>query len=452
MGFVKNVVDNVQDILRSSVTAAAPVIVNKGPENDIVAGDINIISITMSSEGGQKKHDLTQQCKTIDIYESIHSPAIFCELFISDSIRLLQDFPIIGEELITISFETPTNPGAATTYVFHVNEIYNKVIDENQKRMTYNLSCISPEILVNATTFVDKDFNDTVSNIVKNIMEENIKSTKKLEVDKTIGIDIHRNFNMEPFKAIHSLLPLSLSDRYLSHAFVFFENKHGYHFTTYEKLIENGRNQMAKGGSDKQFFYDAARKERIEDVNIRNILAYNQVTASDTVSKRRSGGYVGTATTIDMQTLNQLQAVFTANIGLDKFQTLDEDGAAMNTTSNVRAAGKTKRPTAFNFLPIMSNRSKTPLAEAMASRQAFMSQLIQNITQIHIYGDSEITVGDVIKCSFPSAAGFDDETGVSRLDSGNYLVTYVRHMIINGDRGTHTMSLELVKNNLLETS
>lgn len=452
MGFVKNIVNNVQDILRSSVNAAAPIIVNKGPENDIVAGDINIISITMRSEDGQKAHDLIQQCKSIDIYESIHSPAIFCELFISDSIGLLQEFPIIGEELITISFETPTNPGEATTYVFHVNDIYNKVIDENQKTMTYSLQCVSPELFVNTTTYVDKDFNDTISNIVKNIMEENIKSTKKLEVDKTIGVDIHRNFNMEPFKAIHSLLPLALSDRYLSHAFVFFENRHGYHFTTYEKLIENGRKRMAKGGSDKEFFYDAVRKERIEDVNIRNILAYNQITGADSLSKRRGGGYVGTATTIDMQTLGQRQSTFTANIGLDKFQTLDEDGAAMNTTGNVRAAGKTKRPTAFNLLPIMSNRSKTPLTEGMAARQAFIKQITQNITQIHIYGDSEITVGDVIKCSFPSAAGFDNEKGVSRLDSGNYLVTYVRHMIINGDRGTHTMSLELVKNNLLETS
>jgi hypothetical protein len=453
MGFVNNVLNNVRDILGQSVAAAQPIIVNKGPEKDIVAGDINIISITLSSEDGQKKHELSSsQCKTIDIYEGIHYPAVFCELFISDSIGLISDFPIIGEELITISFETPNNPGEPTTYVFHTREPKNKVIAENQKTMTYTISCCSPEMFVNKQNFVDKDFDDTISDIVKKIMKENIGTTKKLEVDKTVGIDRQYSFNQHPFAVIHSLLPYALSNRYLSHAFIFFENKHGYHFTTYEKLIERGRKQMERGDTDKQFFYDAARKESIEDVNIRNILAYNKITSGDALSKR-SGAYVGSASTINMQTLGQRQSIYTANIGLDKFQTLDgDDGAATNTTGNIRAGGKTKRPTAFNFLPITSKRSKTPLTEAYAARQAFINNLSQNITQIHVYGDSEITVGDVIKCSFPSAAGFDNETGISRLDSGNYLVTYVRHMIVNGDRGTHTMSLELVKNDFRENS
>jgi hypothetical protein len=451
MGFVNNVLNNVRDILGQSVAAAQPIIVNKGPEKDIVAGDINIISITMTSEDGQRKYDLTSQCKTIDIFEGIHYPAIFCELFISDSIGMLKDYPIIGEELITISFETPNNPGEPTTYVFHTREPRNIVISENQKTVTYTISCCSPEVFVNLQNFVDKDFDDTVSNIVRTIMKENLGTTKKLEIDKTIGIDKQIFYNEHPLQVFHKLLPYSLSNRYLSHAFVFFENKHGYYFTTYEKLIERGRKQIERG-SDKQFFYDAARKEAIEDVNIRNILAYNKVTSGDALAKRR-GAYVGSAVTVNMQTLGQRQAIYTANIGLDNFQTLDgDDGAATNTTSNIRAGGKTRRPTAFNLLPILSKRSKTPLEEGYVARQAFLSNLTQNITQIHVYGDSEITVGDVIKCSFPSAAGFDNETGVSRLDSGNYLVTYVRHMIVNGDRGTHTMSLELVKNDFTENA
>ena len=150
MGFVNNILNGVQDILESNIKAASPIIVNKGATNDIVAGDINIIDITMSSQDGQRTYSLIEQCKTINIYESIHSPAIFCELFIRDSTRLLQDFPIICEELVTISFETPNNPGNPTKYIFQVNEVMNKVIDENQKTMTYTLQCISPELMVNA--------------------------------------------------------------------------------------------------------------------------------------------------------------------------------------------------------------------------------------------------------------------------------------------------------------
>lgn len=453
MGFINNIGNGVLDILRSSAEASAPIVINKGSDvTDVIPGDIKIIELTLSSEDGQRKETLMGVCTAIDIFESINAPGIFCELVINDSRRIYQDFPILMEEIITITFETPGNPGNPTSYVFHLNDVMNKIVNENQRTMSYTLQGISPELLTNSFQFVDKDFDDNVSDIVKNIMEEKIKSKKKLHVDKTIGIDKYPMFLAQPFRAIHSLLEYSLSDRYKSHTYTFFENRDGYHFTTYERLIEKGRKELARGSSDKQFFYDAVRKERIEDVNIRNIIAYNQVAAASAIEKRSAGAYVGTGTALNVQTAGQKQAVYTANIGNDEFQKMDENGSASNSTNNVRLGGKTKRPTAFNLLPIFSNRSKTPLAEAFATRQAFIQHLTQNVTQIHIYGDSELTVGDMIKCTLPSASSFDDATGVSRLDSGNYLITRLRHIILINDRPQHTISLELVKNDLSENA
>jgi hypothetical protein len=452
MGFINDVFNDVQRILSDSITASQPIIVNKGADVDVVAGDINIIDITLTSKDHQRKETLIGVCTGIDIFESIHTPGIFCELNISDSREIYQKFPIICEELITISFETPNNPGNPTRYVFHVNEVKNRVVNENQKTVSYTLQCVSPELVINSQQFVDKDFHDNISGIVQNIMDENIRTSKKVYIDKTIGIDTYPIFNLYPFKSIHSLLEYSISDRHQSHAFVFFENKNGYHFTTYEKLIEKGRNQLSSGLTDKQFFYDSVRKERIEDVNIRNIIAYNQIGQSTAISNRKGGAYSGTAKSIDMQTGSQKEAVFGSNIGNDKFQKMDDNGASPNSTTETRVAGKTKRPTAFNLLPIFSSRSKTPLVEAFSTRQAFIQTLTSNITQIHIYGDSDLTVGDMIKCTLPSSSSFDDQTGVSRLDSGNYLITRLRHIILLGDRPQHTISLEIVKNDLSESA
>jgi hypothetical protein len=453
MGFINNIGNGVLDILRSSAEASAPIVVNKGGDiTDVIPGDINIIELTISSQDGQRKETLIGVCKAIDIFESINAPGIFCELAISDSRRIYQDFPILMEEIITITFETPSNPGNPTSYVFHLNSVDNMVPNENQRTMTCTLQCVSPELWTNAGAFVDKDYDDNVSDIVKDIMEEKIKSKKKLHVDKTIGIDKYSLFLAQPFRAIHSLLEYAISDRYKSHTYTFFENRDGFHFTTYERLIEKGRKELARGSSDKQFFYDSVRKERIEDVNIRNIIAYNKAASASALEKRSAGAYVGTGTTVNMQTAGQRQATYTANIGNDEFQKMDENGAASNSTNNVRLGAKTKRPTAYNLLPIFSNRSKTPLAEAFATRQAFIQHLTQSVTQIHIYGDSELTVGDMIKCTLPSASSFDDATGKSRLDSGNYLITRLRHIILITDRPQHTISLELVKNDLSETA
>ena len=452
MSFIKDIFHGVEESLMGTAAAAAPIIVNKGATTDVIPGDINIVDITISSEDGQRKETLIGMCTSIDIFESILTPGIFCELTLNDSRRLYQDFPLLKEELITISFETPNNPGNPTKYIFHVNDIRQNSIHENQKTQSYTLQGISPELLINAKNFVNKDYKDTISNVVENIMDEMIKTKKKVEIEKTIGIDNHPSFNSYPFKYIHSLMKYAMSDRYKSHAYIFFENKHGYHLTTYEKLIEQGRQRIAKGLSDKEFFYDAVRKEHIEDVNIRNIIAYNKPATASAISKIGSGAYAGAAKTVDLQSAGQRESVYVGNIGADQFQKMDDNGAAINSTSNVRAAGKTKKPTAFSLLPIFSDHSKSPLTEAFASRQAFMQYLTNNMTQIHIYGDSELTVGDMIKCNLPSASSFDDQTGSSRLESGNYLITTLRHIILMGDRPQHTISLELVKNDLAETA
>lgn len=452
MSFIKDIFHGVQDTLLGVGNAAQPIIVSKGSTTDVIPGDIKIIDITISSEDGQRKETLVSMCSSIDIYENILTPGIFCELTIGDSRRLYQDFPILKEEIITISFETPNNPGNPTKYIFHVNDIRDFSIHENQKTLSCTLQGISPELLINAKQHVDKDHKDTVSNVVQNVMDEMIKTNKKVEIEKTVGINNHPSFNAYPFKFIHSLMKYAISDRYKSHAYVFFENKHGYHLTTYEKLIEQGRQRIAKGLSDKEFFYDAVRKEHIEDVNIRNIIAYNKPATASAIEKIGGGGYSGTAATVDLQSAGQKKSTYVANIGADQFQKMDDNGAAINSTSNVRATGKTKKPTAFNLLPIFSNHSKTPLTEAFASRQAFLHYLTNNMTQIHIYGDSELTVGDMIKCNLPSASSFDDQTGSSRLESGNYLITTLRHIILMGDRPQHTMALELVKNDLAETA
>ena len=86
----------------------------------------------------------------------------------------------------------------------------------------------------------------------------------------------------------------------------------------------------------------------------------------------------------------------------------------------------------------------------MSIISSYANKLTQNITQIHVYGDSDVTVGDMIKCSFPSTVESDDTTGVSRLDSGNYLVAKLCHIIINSDRPQHTMSFELIKGGFTE--
>lgn len=69
------------------------------------------------------------------------------------------------------------------------------------------------------------------------------------------------------------------------------------------------------------------------------------------------------------------------------------------------------------------------------------------VLHITIYGDSEITVGDVITLNIDESSGLqsDETKETSSVMSGNYLVTKVRHALTMSDTPEYYMALEVVK-------
>ncbi len=447
MGFISDVFSSVEKILVGAINDVVDG-VGKAPSNDIQAGDVELMSITLLSEDQQRQYNLLAQCTSIDIYESATSPVIFAELGIADSIGMLQSFPIIGEEYVAISFRTPGSDTPAT-YMFRVNQVKDKKITDNNKMITYKLQLVSAELIRNAARYVTITYEDTIDNLVKKIIDENLETEKPTTIDKTTGIEKGTITRMQPFKAIDFLRRRSVSTEYPSSSYVFFESRDGYRFTTFEKMMHEGSKAIA-AGSDKQFFFDTTRKDSIRDVSIRNILAYNQITFTDTISKVQHGGVTNEVNAFDIITGGIRKITYTNNVGQDKFKFADENSASTNSSNFNRVHGKSTA--VRKFVPVSSDKPSTQRPERIAIAAAYAQTITQNITQIHIYGDTEIRVGDVISCSFPSATDAANDTGRSRLDSGNYLVTKVRHMILNTDRPQHTISLELVKGSFEETA
>lgn len=447
MGFISDVFSGVEKILLGAVNQAIDG-VGKAPTDDIQAGDVEITSITIVKEDQQKQYDLLAQCTSIDIYEDASSPVIYAELGIADSIGLLQTLPIIGEEYVSITFRTPGTEEPAS-YLFRVREVMNKVVTENNKMITYTLKLVSAELMRNVKRLVTLTYEDTIDNIVKRIIEDELETEKPYYVDKTSGIEKGTITRMEPFKAIDFLRRRSVSNEYASSSFVFFESRDGYRFTTLEKMMHEGA-KTVRAGTDKHFFFDTNRKDNIKAVNIRNIIAYNQVTFADTITKVQNGGLTNEVNAFDIITGGIRKVTYTNNIGQDQFKFASDNAASLNTSGFNRAHGKSS--SVKKFIPVSSDKPSTQRAEKIAITAAYAQTISQNIVQIHIYGDTEIRIGDVISCTFPSAISADDVQTEARLDSGNYLVTKVRHMILNTDRPQHTISLELIKGSFEEVS
>lgn len=439
MSVISDIISNIEkSVLQTSSSG-------KYSTTDFHPGDINIIGITLLSEDQQRSYDLIELCKSIEIFESVLSPVIFAEIGIQDTIGLYQTFPILGEEYVKIEFQTP-GTSKTSVYLLRVNNIHNKNVSDNEKLTTYSMQLVSAELIRNSSKFISKTFKDNIHKTVQDIINDELETEKPVRVESTSGIERGIITRMQPFKAVDYLRRRAVSKKYKSSVYVFFENRDGYNFVTIEKLIEDGKNSLDRGNSDKEFFFDVVRKENEKNVSIRNIIAYNQILYADTISKVQYGGITNEVNTIDLITGNVKKINYTDNIGQDQITNLDKNAAATNTSNFNRKHGKT---TAMkNYIPISSDLPDTNRAEKLSISTAFAENIAQNIIQIHIYGDSEIQAGDVIKCNLPSATSVDDGKNTAKFESGNYLVTKVRHIITNLDRPQHTIALELIKGNL----
>lgn len=447
MSLIKNLFNDVERILLGAALGALSEALNSKSPSRFQPGDVELIDILLMSEDQQRTYSLMKQCVGLDVYESILSPSMFAELVIADSIGLEQNFPIVGGEYIKITFRTPANRGAPATFLFRVRGIVNKEVNESNRRITYTITCVSSEILNNSKTLVTLSGLDNISTYVKNILERDLETNKPIFIDATSGMERVLQTRVTPFQLIDYLRQRAVSTTYLSSSFCFFENRKGFHFTTIEKMFADA---FKEEDTDKLFFFDTSRKDSAENVTMRNIIAYNQMQYGDAIAQIAGGGLSNQVQQFDLITGDVTRVTYTDNIGADQFQSTSPTGTSSRPSTFTSNHGRST--TVTRLIPVRSDRPTGEIAERLSRVQAYAQKISQNIVQIHIYGDSDISVGDVIQCRFPSGADDRENQGVSRLTSGYYLVSKVRHMVLNTDRPQYTQALELIKSDLEEVS
>jgi hypothetical protein len=449
MSFIKDVLSGIETVLTS---LGAETNRPKVPENDIIAGDVKILDISLVSLDGNKKVSLVDHAKGIQIFKSLMSPVIFAELNISDSVRILEDFPILTGIYVGLTIQTP-NTETPLKLLFRVNDILDYQVHENLKNVTYTLQLVSPDMMRNSKTFISKSYKGDADELIKSILNENLETPKDINLEKTSGIVAQKLTKETPFRAIDFIRKKTYSLQYPYSRLYFFECKTGYRLASLARLMDEGAKRIEKG-TDKEFFFDTTRKVNVESVTIRNILAYNRPNAGDRCTMLGLGGLTNAANWIDILVGEQKAYTYTDNIGSDKDKTASgKDAAALNSTFATKLDGNSKtapgnNTSASRGIPVSSALPITQYPQSLSAGIGEALKVDQNKVMIFVYGDTDIDVGDMIICHLPSASSIDDDKPKSRLYAGNYLVSKIRHIILNGDRPQHAMSLELIKGDL----
>lgn len=392
-------------------------------------GDIRIIGIRLINTNNTANVDIRAQVMSLSIFEDMEEPTVYAELMIVDSLNLVKDFPIIGEEMVEISFVTPGRD-KPTTYKLRTFSVEGTVNNSTGKATAYVLKCVSEEHFTNAVQQVDKGYNNTVAEMVADILVNEIKTKKPITIEATRGLIPVTMPRMNPFQAIDFLRQKAIAKRPSGGVFVFFENQYGLNFVSLEKLIEEG----SKSISSREFTYNP---DTISDKNrlafaFRNLQRFEHLSKFDTIDKMAGGMFKNTVRSFDLLSKEFSEVEFQIDKQSHKFETGDKAAKLPNTQKVVNEANKGSPY--YMFMPKDASKGNDFVSDLYGYRHTFVKLFNQNVTRCMAYGDNYLTVGDMIQLNLPDTSGTTEKKTNDQRFSGKYMITKLRHIITQEDK------------------
>jgi hypothetical protein len=409
--------------------------------NQFRDGKYKLITFELNVPGG-KKLPLTPYCARADIYESVLEPTTIAEFVMSDKIGILGHFNFL-ELSIDIEFNTyEDNTEASVKYTFYPVIVDPVHVTPDDKGVAYKITCVSQEALrstqiKNLSLVKEKIDCESMIGALLGLVE----SKKNFFAEKTQGLHGFNFTIVNPFAAIDEVRLKAISSDFNGHCFLFYETSKGYYFKSFEGLIKDGLTKIG----DKYFTQSAIANISIEGSKWRNILSFNPIQMGNSNVTRALG-----AGKIVVRKINIItQEIDDINIDPRRlnFIQLNKNSVSLTAATQNELAKNEGRIVEIRYDPTVETSQS---AEAAAIRPYYLSFLFNTIAHITIYGDTTITIGDVITAKIPEfnalTLGQDRPyVDTDTMLAGNYLVTKCRHVLTFGEGAEYMQALEIIK-------
>ena len=388
----------------------------------------------------------------VDYFESVMSPSISMTITIIDVDQLISRKGITGGESLDLTVRVNGFADFKITSKKHkliLNSVRDVVTETNKQVAT--LEFVSEESLVNETKRLNKKFTGNVTQIVKDILEEDkrgILTKKEFKSDDAVNKYSFVGNLKRPFDTIQWLCPKAQSSNQ-NFGFLFYETLDGYNFRSIEKLLK-----------EKATVYN--RTDRVtEEVN--RILQSSLNESNDIGMNLRMGMYSNKTIFIDLENETFKEETFKIDElkpPLKKPPTLPEKLHEKETRLMFRILdqgalqkGSTKKDVEKrNELAVYQNKS-------YIRNNLLFSQSLS----VSIPINPDLKAGQMIEIRLPlkkgNSSGGNGQENVSPTSdfgnekendlSGKYLISELRHLI--GGRSAETQ-LELVRDVFTSTA
>ena len=251
---------------------------------------VNITSIKLIASENRVT-DISKIFKSLNIKESISTTTINGFITIEDDINLYESLPILGQEWISIEFEMGGIATIINAFVYKVSN-FNKI---NTRRTEYTLHFCSYEFYVNLNKRVRRSFKSTpVADIISEVLTKDLKTTKRITIESTLGDITYVAPNINPFLLIKELLKKSVTKNN-GGGYIFYENRFGYIVAALSSIISQPSAFIYKYGDD---FTDDADSDA--NPNYFTIEEFSVANYTDTIKQVTRGMFSSQLHTIDL--------------------------------------------------------------------------------------------------------------------------------------------------------
>ena len=439
------------------------------------AGEFGIEELKIASPSGGVADLLTDVLVIeINIFEDIFKSTISGTITMSDIRDVITLLPIQGQEELYMKLKTPSLTAKEDIIDFTANPFIIHKVNMRREVSTggqiYDLSFVSPEAIKNTKKRVSKSYvkiKANIGEIVDDLMKQDkfgIQTEKEVEIEPTIGTRKYIVPNSYPFTFISKLTKEAESEKGSPH-YLFFENKKGFHFKTFQFLYNEARENGIRGefhvgdiGFDEETTPDPESGKNVQ--SFKRILQYSLNSKKDMLINTTTGFFGGTV--IEHNLFNKKLNTKTYNYFDDKDFNVNErispnrlysDNAMPSIeslsddieTSNIHviSVSKDNDDVDKSFEKGDPNKRYETLLDRKSRIVEYQDGISINMT---VHGQTTLTVGDMVRVSIPAVGGDEVE---DKLYSGAYLITKLRHTFSPPTR-SHVISMEVVKDGLSE--
>jgi hypothetical protein len=395
----------------------------------------------------------------LSIFEELYMPSFSGYVIVTDSSGFVENFNINGFDFIKIAFSKSTpddiNQFDITFRVYKIEEVNQNT----RTNVQYMIQFISEEMFLSNQKRIARSYtNMTIRDMIENILYEELRSTKLIDLDLTEGLYSMVVPNLTPFDAINWLAtyakPSKNDGGYVGADMFFYETRRGFHLRSLQSLYK--QNIYAEYDFSPQNLYQPESAESMSK-GLRSMITCKIVKHFDTLGASMGGLFANKFIGIDTLTKNKfitgfkyddyIQGKLAAQGGKKPltlnpypltagFKNRFEKTVSEMTDASVKLVitNTTQRSNPLIKNSPQALQSVTPNIDAETRIPYRIAQFgLANYIKVEfsIAGDPMLRVGDIVKLNIPSLSVTKNKNAgnIDKYYSGKYMVSAIRHIL-----------------------